>query len=83
MNFKNIDGVASDPDEVYLRVMDPDGNVALYVYSVGQITRDALGEFWKSVTLSSEGTWNYQWKGTGAVTASTEGRLEVARSVFD
>jgi hypothetical protein len=83
VSFKNVDGLATDPNEVYLRVMDPSGGVTEYAYTVGQISRDSTGEYWKSVILSSEGTWNYQWRGTGSITAATEGRLEVARSVFD
>ena len=77
-----VDGVASDPSEVTLKVQDPSGNEAEYVYSEGDLTRDDTGVYYYDVTVDESGYWYYRMEATGDVVASGESHLAVRKSEF-
>jgi hypothetical protein len=82
VQFKNDLGNEADPEVVALKVMNPSGQISTYTFANGEVTRDAVGKFDKSIDLPTAGTWKYRWEGSGTVTAATEAEIEVLRSVF-
>jgi hypothetical protein len=45
----------------------------------GTLTKESPGRFYYDVPIDRGGTWRYLLVGTGAVTAASEGELEVAQ----
>jgi hypothetical protein len=82
--FKNLAGVATDPDGVELRVRDPSGNVETRTWPPdGLIVNDvgAVGAFRSDVNVDESGDWWFRWKGTGAVQEVEEARFRVRARV--
>lgn len=73
----SVNGINTDPTAVTLKVRDPSGNVATYTYALSQVTRSAAGVYYKDLSTDEQGTWHYQWLGTGACEAADEGEFEV------
>jgi hypothetical protein len=76
-----VEGAATDPDTVTLKVKDPLGNEVIYTYS-GDITRSAKGAYYKDVVVDSPGYWHYRWEGTGSCIAADEDTFFVRNSEF-
>lgn len=72
-----VGGTATDPTTVTLKVKDPSGNTDTYTYALAQITKGTTGNYYKDVTVDEVGIWTYQYMGTGACQAVSEGWLEV------
>ena len=75
-----VSGTNTDPTTITLRVEDPDGNVAVYTYALGQVTRSATGVYYKDLgpsILDDDGTWVYRWEGTGTAAGVAESPLRV------
>jgi hypothetical protein len=72
----------TDPTTVTLKVKGPSGTTAAYVYSSGDVTKDAVGMYSKDISLSSAGTYYYKWLGTGAAETAGEGQFTVRPSAF-
>lgn len=70
-------GQLADPDTLTLTWTDPSGNVATYTYGGGEVTRASKGKFYKQFTFDEAGIWTWTWTGTGAVTAVTDGSIQV------
>lgn len=81
-DFTNA-GALTDPTTITLIVVDPSGNQATYTYALAEITKDATGQYSKTVTVDESGTWQYRWVGTGTVPAADEGEFYVTRSVIE
>ena len=62
-----VSGVATDPTAVVLTVEDPAGTI-----TTPTAIKDGTGLYHYDLTPVLPGWWAYQWKGTGAVVASTE-----------
>lgn len=72
-----VNGTATDPATVTLKVKDPSGNVATYAYSLAEISRAAAGFYYKDISLDEAGIWYYRFEGTGGAQAAEEGSFEV------
>lgn len=70
-----ISGVDSDPTAIALMVKDPSGNIATYTFALVQITKSAVGRYYKDISIDESGDWFYRWEGTGAVEAADEASL--------
>jgi hypothetical protein len=84
--FTTVGGVATDPTDTALTVLEPDGTSTVYRYptpGVGEslLSKEDTGRFYADVTLDQAGLWRYRLAGTGAVVATEEGVLHVRRSV--
>lgn len=78
-----INGVATDPDTIVLKVSNPSGVKTTYTYGVGQtIVRDGVGQYHADILLNQTGRWWYRWEGTGAVQAAAEQMMYVAETAF-
>lgn len=77
-------GVASDPDTVTLKWMNPDGRTTTYVYGDdSEIGRRSAGRFYADVTPDQSGRWHYRWETTGEAKAvAQEGDVVVQVSPF-
>lgn len=72
--FAAADGIGTNPTEVTLKVLAPDGTSSTPTpVSVGS------GAYSHLLTLTQAGRWRYRWTGTGAVIASEEGEIDVRR----
>lgn len=82
--FTTLDGTPTDPTEVTLTVVKPDGVQLVYGWpdagDDGTLTRESAGRFYADVDLDQAGTWRYRLAGTGTVVAAAEGALRVERS---
>lgn len=77
-----VSGTATDPTTVTLKVQDPSGNEDTYTYALSQVTKSAVGIYYKDLALDEVGRWFYAWVGTGTVAAGDEDYLDVAQTVF-
>ena len=71
--FTNLEGVATNPTAVVLRVVKPDGTASTVTAS----NTGTVGEYAGSVTVDQAGLWEYRFTGSGAVVAAEEGRFLV------
>lgn len=66
VEFRNKTGAVSDPATVTLRLEKPDGTfVGPWTWAAAEITREALGIFFREHTLDQRGTWTAEWVTTG------------------
>jgi len=75
--FKNSAGAPTDPGTISLTVTDPTGTATTYTYAASEITKTGTGIYTKDIACSTDGTWTFQWTGTGAVADVTAGTWEV------
>jgi len=75
-----VDGAATDPTTVTLRVKAPSGTVTSYTYAATEITRVSTGVYRKDVLFDAAGTWYVRWEGTGAAAGVEEAAIVVSRS---
>lgn len=75
--FKNSAGVATDPTTISLTVTDPTQTATTYTFAAGQITKSSAGVYTKDIACSIDGTWTFEWTGTGAVSDVVAGTWEV------
>lgn len=85
--FTNIDGVATDPTIVSLRILKPSGATLTYNWPAqGEgddvLIREGVGRFYFDVALDEFDTWAWQLAGTGAVETTENGRFHVRWSPF-
>lgn len=72
-----VGGTATDPTTVSLIVTTPSQVETTYTYAASEITKSAVGVYYKDIACSEDGTWSYQWVGTGSATDSEAGTWEV------
>ena len=63
----DVDDTPTDPTEVTLYVLEPDGTLNEYTYGEAEITKTDTGDYEKSIAADVEGTWRYGFVGSGAV----------------
>lgn len=81
--FTNIEGVKIDPDAVFVKVKDPNGDVTTYEYGVdAEVIRISAGVYHMSVNASLAGDWWYRFYSTGAGQAAAERKFTVRKSEF-
>jgi hypothetical protein len=79
LNITNVAGVVTDPTTLTLKVRKP-GDTAVTTYTYGEdviVVKDSTGNFHADLPLDTEGTWRYDWVGTGAAAFSEGGRFYV------
>jgi hypothetical protein len=72
----------TDPTTVSLKVRGPSGSTASYTYGEATVSKESVGIYSKSVSLSSAGTYYYRWQGTGDAETAGEGQFTVRPSQF-
>ncbi len=84
VTFENAQtNVATDPTVVTLQVGTPAGITTTSTYGVGMtIQKTAAGMYYADVEANEAGTWNWYWRGTGAVIAARDGTYTVTPSGF-
>jgi hypothetical protein len=75
--FKNQADVAIDPTTISLIITDPTQTSTTYTYAAAQITKTGTGVYTKDIACSIDGTWTYEWSGTGPVSDVMAGTWEV------
>lgn len=78
----SVDGVATDPTTITLRIEDPAGAESVYTYGAAQVQRAGVGDYYKEITVTLAGLWAQRWEGTGAVAAVDESYFFVLPSEF-
>lgn len=76
--FTDVTGALADPTTVTANVIRPDGTLVPVT-----TTSTTVGVWTASWIVDQPGRWGYKFTGTGAVTASMEGALDVTSSRFD
>lgn len=77
-----VSDVNTDPTTVTLKVQEPDGTETPYTYTLAEVTKSAVGVYYKDIIVDSSGAWFYRWEGTGTVVAATEEYFHVRTSEF-
>jgi len=77
-----VSGVLTDPTTVTLKIRNLLGVTSTYTYALAQITKSAVGVYYKDISLDRSGEWFYRWEGTGTVEAANETYLDVKDSEF-
>lgn len=72
-----VDGVATDPDTITLAITSPTN-----VTTAPTPTRVSAGVYRADITCNEDGTWTYEWTGTGAATDDTAGTWEVQETAL-
>lgn len=75
-----VDGAATDPTTVTLRVKAPSGTVTAYTHADAEIARVSDGVYRKDVPFDAAGSWYVRWEGTGAAAGVEETAIVVSRS---
>jgi hypothetical protein len=83
-----VSGVNTDPTTVTLKVKDAAGTTSTYTYALAQVTKSAVGVYYKDVALTLEsgraqGSLTYRWIGTGAAAGVGEETIVIAGSEID
>ena len=74
--FKDINGVASDPGTIRLKLKKPDQTSTTLVYGTdGALIKDSTGTYHADFSLDLGGSHFYRWEGTGAIQAAGQGRV--------
>lgn len=76
-NVFAVDGLNADPTAVTLAVTSPTG-----VASAPTATKVATGSYKADVTCNEDGTWKYEWTGTGSATDDVVGTWEVQETAL-
>lgn len=76
-NVFAVNGVPTDPTTISLTITDPTGAATTYTFAAAQITRNGTGDYQKDIASSINGTWTYEWTGTGAASDVQAGTWEV------
>jgi len=76
-NTFTVDRTATDPTTISLVITDPDGDETTYTYAESEITRTGPGAYRKDITCDNDGTWTYEWVGTGAAVDTEVGTWDV------
>lgn len=76
-NTFKVDGVATDPTTVSLIITTPTGTETTYTWAASEITRTSAGVFTKNIACTEDGTWTFQWVGTGAASDTETGTWDV------
>lgn len=81
--FTNLEGTASDPEGVSVRVRQPDGTVTTLVYGTDNaVVRDNTGVYHVDIDATTAGTWSYRFAGTGTGRGAAESTFFVQRTRF-
>ena len=69
VTFSNDAGTPTNPSEVTLSVLAPNGNLASY--SGGNLTNPGAGQYGYDLTVTQSGVWVGNWQGTGNIVATS------------
>lgn len=76
-NTFSVDGTPADPTAVTLTITSPTN-----VVTTPTPTRTGTGVYRADITCSEDGTWQYEWAGTGAATDDVAGTWEVQETAL-
>lgn len=76
-DYKDVNGVLTDPTTPTVKVRKPDGSVV-----ADSPVRDTTGQYHYVVTLDTDGVWAYRFESSGNLTTASEATLIVKRSAF-
>lgn len=80
--FKDVNGTATDPTTITLKVKDPSGNTDTYTYAAGQITKASTGNYHRDISIDETGDWHYEWVSTGSGQGVEPGEFTVEPTHF-
>ncbi len=75
-------GVLTDPTTITCKVRTASGVVTTYTYGGGTVTKDGVGRYSRTITLTEAGLWAWSWAGTGSIIKSEEGTIRVLGSDY-
>jgi len=79
-----VNGVATDPTTVTLKIMPDGGSETVYEYGTDpELEKESVGNYFCDFAIPSEGDWYYKWYGTGDAYAAKQGSFEVIDSYFE
>jgi uncharacterized protein YfaS (alpha-2-macroglobulin family) len=83
VNFQ-VDGVATDPTAVTLKVRKPDGTVDTFTFVGGDVVKDSTGNYHHDIntTAGPAGVWSYRFEGIGAAQGAEEAEFIVKAGAF-
>lgn len=83
VTFLDVDGFEADPTAVTFEIIEPDGDMAAYVYGVDvELVKEAVGKYYVDFLTLIAGTHCYRFQGTGDVRAVAERQFIVDAGCF-
>lgn len=80
-----VDGVATDPTNITLKIKDPDDTETSFSYP-GAISKGSTGYYYYDLVLpvdSTSGAWHYRFESDGVVNSAAEKTIITLASHFD
>jgi len=78
-----VNGVATDPTTVTLKIKSPSGTTTTFLYSSGGVSKSGTGVYYKDYKPTETTFYHYRWIGTGAADGVGEAAFTVAPSFID
>lgn len=76
-----VDGVATNPTTVTVKIKAPLGAVTTKVYGTdAEVQRPSTGRFYIDVDATETGTYRYRWVGTGTAKGAEAGAFYVRKN---
>ena len=80
VTFKNLVGSETDPSAISFKMLEPDGTVTTYVYSVdAELVKSSTGVYYVDYDPDQAGRHLYRFIGTGTVAQTVESEFWVRR----
>jgi len=64
-DFTDIDGTLTDPTEINLSILYPDGTEVIVTYAGGEIIRSGVGMYYYDIDLTLAGIYKTYWWSEG------------------
>ena len=77
-----VTGTLADPNIITLSTRDPSGNVDVYNFTSGTVSKESTGKYFRDVFVDEPGQWWYEFFGTGTVISAEENYFLVDRSLI-
>lgn len=81
VTFRNELQVAADPDDIIFRYQKPDQSIHVLTFGADvAVVRDSAGVYHVDLPIDASGVWDYEFNGTGAVTADAADSFIVSKA---
>jgi hypothetical protein len=81
--FRNFDGVLTDPQTVKVSIKPPNSPVVTKIFGTDtEVVKDSDGLFYIDIDANAAGQWAVRWFSEGTGKAAAEMRFHVRRSDF-
>jgi hypothetical protein len=80
-SFTDKDGVATDPTQIQVTILEPDGTSTNYLYNTDpEVIKESTGVYYINRPANQQKKWRHRWQGDGAILAVAEATVLVEPS---